>query len=406
MIKVELLKSKRNLILSILLGILVFFIPLSSALTNIMLIPAGIFFLVYYSPKEWFSNFPKPIKIFFFSIGLMWILSIFKGSFLLDINIYSRYLVVILVCLLSSKIQKEIVIENFYLSSLILVTCISTFKIVEKKMENPDLLFDNGLFIDQVLWESRPLAAFMLVLGIFICLRRISIKSKPNLLFIFLAVCLLFFCNYISARLSLMLAIILIFYFTFFKFQISKKTKLILLTSLFIGLPIMLLFNKSLIERTPFNREFEFEKIYDIARDREPRYVIWNCVAILLTNQSNFYFGISSYEQYRQDLVKCYEETIVNREEKKAYYMESRFNSHNQFLDFWLNGGLIPFLLLLLLYITVFFSKKMPSTAKLMYLLFFCFFLFENVLYRQMGCYLFGIFATLYLYRSSEKTIK
>lgn len=406
MIKVELLKNNRNFILSILLGILVFFIPLSSALTNIMLIPTGIFFLISYSPKEWFSNFPKPIKIFFFSIAFMWILSILKGSFLLDISIYSRYLIVVLVCLLFSKVHKKTIIENFYLASLVLVTCISTFKIVEKKVANPDLLFDNGLFIDQVLWESRPLAAFMLVLGIFICLRRISLKSKPTWFFIFLAVCFLFFCNYISARLSLILAITSIFYFTFFKFQIPKKTKVILLTSLFIGLPTMLLFNKSLIERTPFNRAFEFEKIADIAKDREPRYVIWDCAAILLTNQSNLYFGISSYEQYRQDLVNCYKETIINRDEKRTYYMESRFNSHNQFLDFWLNGGLIPFLLLLLVFITVFFSKKISATAKWMYLLFFCFFLFENVLYRQMGCYLFGIFATLYLYSFSEKTTK
>lgn len=396
------LKENREMLFALTGGLLVFFIPLSIALTNILLAPLGLLLLITFSSKEWVLQKSLPMILYATSVGVMVVLAMIKGSFLADIEIYMRYIAVIFLFLLFSKIKRTDIVENFFLGGLLIAVCIAGFKILKYRAENPDFLFDTGLAIDQVLWENRPLAAFMLVLGIFICLRKISEKSKSKWVFYFLTVLFLAFCNYISARLSLLLAIITIVYFLFFRFQISIKIKTLLAAMLFILVSIMVLFNDSLISRTPFDSKSDLDVI-TIAKEREPRSVIWKCASILLKTDSNAFIGIAGYEKYRQDLVNCYGETIVNSNEQRAYYMESRFNSHNQFLDFWLNGGVLPFVLLFAVFLTAFFSRKIAPDAKWIFFLFFCFFLVENVLYRQMGYYLFGIFVALYHTKAFKK---
>lgn len=385
-------------------GILLFIIPFSTALPNILLVPLGLlmFYQIFKQNKNTI-HFTPPVFFFTASVATISIIAVFKGSFISEIDIYLRYFAAILLVFIYQNVSNIKTVENFYLVSLTIATFLSIVKIIRVKIEFPGLLFDTGPVIDQVLWENRPLAAFMLVLGIFICLRRASFKSFNHWFFYALAIFFFMFCNYISARLSLLLAVATIIYFLFFRLHFKKKVKIIATILFFIGVSTILLINKSLISRTPFDNQTQLERIIEIVKDREPRAVIWNCSSILLKTDSNALFGTSSYKKYRQDLVNCYGETIVNREEKRAYYMESRFNSHNQFLDFWLNGGILPFVLLLAVFLAAFFSRKIPADAKWIFFLFFCFFLVENVLYRQMGYYLFGIFVALYQTKTLKK---
>lgn len=334
---------------------------------------------------------------------IMVILSLVKGSIWLDVAVYFRYILVVVIYLLFSKLKTIQNVENSYMAGFLIVFSISVYRIIKKKIENPDFLFDVGLGIDEILWADRPFAAFMLVLGIFICLKRVVSESKIRWLYIVLSALFLIFCSYISARLSLFLGVVTVFYFLFFKFKVRKKIKVSLFGILLVIIALLIIYNKSLISRTPLDKKIELKKIVAVAKDREPRTVIWSCAIILLETDYNAWFGITSYEKYREDLVNCYGRSIVNREEKRNYYMESRFSSHNQFLDFWLNGGVLPFLLLVAMFVSVFISKKSTSDTKWIFFLFFCFFLVENVLYRQLGFYLFGIFAALYTLNSTEK---
>ena len=390
-------KENRDFLINITAGLLVFFIPISSALTNIMLIPLTVL-VAYDRYKQKSIPFFSTLPTIFFSLSIfsLFIIAIFKGSFILDAGIYIRYFTVLLLFILYDRVSKIETVEKFYLLGLSIVTVIAIVKIINFKTANPDLLFNTGDSIDEILWGSRPYASFMLVLGIFISLRRFSLNSKKSWFFLIPSVIFLLLCNYISARLSLALGVATAVYFLFFRFKMSNKVKVLSMLVFVVLVMVMVIFNKSLILRTPLDNLSKLDKIVAIAKDREPRYVIWSCSSILLKTNSNALFGISSYERYRQDLVNCYAEIIINREEKQKYYMDSRFGSHNQFLDFWLNGGILPFLLLLASFASAFFSKKINSNAKWIYFLFFSFFLVENVLYRQTGYYLFGIFATLY----------
>ncbi len=398
------LDQNTDILINISAGLLVFFIPISIALTNIMLIPLLVL-VVYDSYNKKKLKLFSTLPVFFvsFSIISLSIIAIFKGSFILDIGIYARYFTILLLFALYQRTSKIETIENYYLVGLTVAFVISFLRIVIYKIANPNALFDTGYVIDDMLWGDRPYAAFMLVLAIFICLRRVSLKTKGSWFYLTLVGVFLLFCNFISARLSMGLAILTIVYFIFFRFKVNKKIKFSLSVLFFTAVFVMIIFNKSLILRTPLDKETEFEKIIAVAKDREPRYVIWSCSALLLQTDSNALQGISSYEKYRKDLVDCYGEFIVNRAEKRQYYMDSRFSSHNQFLDFWLNGGIVPFLFLIAAFISVFLSKKNSADTKWIYFLFFCFLLVENVFYRQIGYYLFGIFAVLYTSTNFKK---
>ena len=85
------------------------------------------------------------------------------------------------------------------------------------------------------------------------------------------------------------------------------------------------------------------EESLRVASDYEPRIVIWKC-ASGMTNQHNFnpLFGFEGYKTIEENFLDCYAETIENQS-KKEYFLEEQFNSHNQFIDLFLIGGVIAF---------------------------------------------------------------
>ncbi len=398
--------TNRKQIINHLAGLLLFFVPLSKAYPNILLIP--LLLLVgydIYREKKLNISFSKPYLLLSLSIFFFVLIAVIKGSLFLDIDIYLKYFTVLVLMIAYQQVSKIKTVENYYLSGLFIAIVISILKIIEYKKVNPDFLFTTGQGINDVLWEDRPYAAFMLVLGVFVCLRRISLENKKSWFFVLIAGIFLVFCNYISARLSLFLATVTIIHFMLFRFKIGFKTKAISIIILFLGVTTMAVLNKSLLMRTPLDNSSEFEKMIKVAKDREPRSVIWNCASILLKTDTNALWGVSNHQQSRQDLVDCYGEQIINREEKRHYYMSIRFNTHNQFFDLWLNGGIIPFLFLVASFIFALFSKQTSPNMRWVFFLFFCFFMVENVLYRQMGFLLFGVFISVYNTRLSLKTV-
>ncbi len=118
-----------------------------------------------------------------------------------------------------------------------------------------------------------------------------------------------------------------------------------------------------------------------------------------LRDDFNVVFGYSSNTIVENNYVNCYAKTIKN-ESKKAYFTETKFNSHNQFIDMYLNNGLIGLLLFVSFFITLFYAVKDNFFDVATLLSIVLFLLVENVLHRQTGCYIFSIFAALLLMRN------
>ncbi len=120
----------------------------------------------------------------------------------------------------------------------------------------------------------------------------------------------------------------------------------------------------------------------------ELRAVVWQC-AQNIAQQEGFLLTGMGFDVTKDKLVSCYE-TQIDNPKKKERFVSERFNTHNQFLDFYLSAGFIA-LLIFLFFIGISFisnRKQFLPTAMLAILLMYC--MVENLFHRQIGAYYVG----------------
>ncbi len=371
-------------------GLLMFVMPLSMALPNIVLGLLAISVLFHYKTLR--QPWPQAVTLFGSAIFIL-LLLFFLNYSAEDWGVYLRYLLAFLLLLLFLQVRDQRLVKFFFLAGLGIAVVGSSIAIGLYKIEHPEFVLDIGDQINELLWMERPYFGFMLALGVFVCMnllgtfRRSYFLSIPIIVFVS-------FLIYISARLGILLSIgvLLLFFVKSKKISIWRK---IWLGSSFLLLTILALtFSKGLMSRMHLDKNIDNKWAW--IKDYEPRFVIWPCAVQVLKNDTSWLTGAQNYDHSENLLTSCYGQNIT-KADKREYFLKKRFNTHNQFLDFFLIGGILPFLLLLSVFASVWFSKKYPFETKVLFLMFFAFFFVENVLYRQMGCYLFGTFAALYL---------
>ena len=135
----------------------------------------------------------------------------------------------------------------------------------------------------------------------------------------------------------------------------------------------------------------------------ELRAVVWNCAVNVIQDKGFSLTGIG-FDATKDQLAACYETQITNIE-KREKFVAQRYNTHNQFLDFYLSAGFIA-LLLFLVFMGVSFIKirhQFFPTAMLAILLMYC--MVENLFHRQIGAYYVGfILIVLMTGKHTEKT--
>jgi O-antigen ligase len=120
----------------------------------------------------------------------------------------------------------------------------------------------------------------------------------------------------------------------------------------------------------------------------ELRAVVWGCAENII-NQEGFTLSGIGFDETKNRLMSCYESTIKNPY-KRENFISERYNSHNQFLDFYLSAGFIVLLLFWVFIVVSFIStrKQFLPTAMLTILIMYC--LVENLFNRQIGAYYVG----------------
>src|SRR5690606_8983064 len=78
-------------------------------------------------------------------------------------------------------------------------------------------------------------------------------------------------------------------------------------------------------------------------------------------------------------------------EEHRNFFIESRFNTHNQFINFYLSSGILSLLVFLILFYFLFKVHYKNYITFVLVLSVFLFCVFENVLSRQLGAMMFGV---------------
>lgn len=131
----------------------------------------------------------------------------------------------------------------------------------------------------------------------------------------------------------------------------------------------------------------------------ELRAVVWECAESII-NQEGFMLSGIGFDTSKEKLVSCYE-TQISHPKKREKFVSERYNTHSQFLDFYISAGFIALLLFLLFIGLSFISnrKRFFPTAMLAILILYC--LVENLFNRQIGAYYIG-FILIVLMTSNE----
>lgn len=120
----------------------------------------------------------------------------------------------------------------------------------------------------------------------------------------------------------------------------------------------------------------------------ELRAIVWQCSQNIIEEKGFLLTGLG-FDKTKDELVSCYSSQIANPAKKERFITE-RYNTHSQFLDFYLSAGFIALLIFLAFIILSFVTKRKQffPTAMLSILIMYC--VIENVFHRQIGAYYVG----------------
>jgi len=132
----------------------------------------------------------------------------------------------------------------------------------------------------------------------------------------------------------------------------------------------------------------------------ELRVVVWKCAESIISQEGFSLTGVG-FDTTKDQLVSCYEGQIPNINKKEKFVSE-RYNTHNQFLDFYISAGFIALLLFLFFIVTSLISarKQFFPTAIVAILIMYC--MVENLFHRQIGAYYVGFILVVLMNRAEN----
>ncbi|MDG1039618.1 MAG: O-antigen ligase family protein [Polaribacter sp.] len=398
--KLKTVTNKQN-IFDTLFALLAFTLPLSFALPNILLLLVFSLFVIKKN-KERLNTYVKLVLLF----GLFFILkALFNKELSQNFFIYKHLIVFTAISFLAFNIKNIILVKKTFVFGVLSAVLFSFFKITAYYVENQSIPLGNTSEATELLIIHRPYFGFICFLAIMCCSSLINeIKTSKQKVFYKLSIVLFIgFVYLIVARLALGLILIYLFILAFQQYKLSKK-KIVLFVGLFSSLLFMLVINNKNLKKR-LHIENSFDKTIKVIANQEPRVVIWGCfLGLIKKSDFNYLTGYKSIKSIQSDLNDCYKNTIENVS-KNTYYQKTKFNTHNQFLDFFLQGGLIGFLLFIIILGYSFYSNRFNFTTIFIIFSFVSFLLLENLFHRQLGVYLIGIFIPLFMKRNVGKVL-
>jgi len=380
------------------LGLSFMVYPFSVALSNLLFAPAIVMGLMH-GTEPWIKLFRRQEFIFiaFFVLFLM-LKALLLGHFVEDISYYKKYVILLFIPFVVLCIPNKQVFYHLFLASCLLMVVHSASKLYTFYEAYHYFPFNTGWTTNYVLSIERPYFGFSLLMACLILLDRMKRQWSwvaLTLLVIFVTALLL-----ISIRASLFTLLLCAMVYLFGYSKTSSKLKITVTAALLVGFSAYVFLNKNMSERLYITDNLHTS--YDKFKTNEPRFEIYGCIKdIVNENQFSTIFGFESYHDVYDRLNSCYTSKI-NNFEKKKYFINTQFNSHNQLLDAYLIGGIVAFSLL----ISFFFFSFVSQIEQPLYMCFMIsvlvLMLVENMFFRQLGCMLFAVFTSI-SYRDEKK---
>ncbi len=381
----------------LLLYIIIPFDEYVRALPNILMTILVISFPFVVTKKDLKKLLIKPTLLFLLFFAFLIINSFFQGTLDQDFNVISKMLIPIGLVFLYlpvnnfKKLNKAIIFSSF---SAIVFTLFQ-FLILVNQNDSVSIPFFQET-VDALLID-RIYVGLLCVISILISYKSITKKYHPdNRYYLVNIIVSSFYLLLIMSKTALIILFVIVIVRQFYG-KPNKIRRMIAIGT------IVLITGISLIKFQPFyqssiNLKNDLSKI-DYNESTIPmgyRAQIWDCALKISKESSNILFGIG-FRETTNKLVLCYNNEIKN-ETIKQKFISKRFNTHNQFMDFYISAGLISLLLFLGVLITLFIQNKKQFFPTALLITIFLFGLVENFFHRQIGAYYFGfILAILFI---------
>ena len=380
-------------IFDIVFSILLFSLSISIAIPNLVL---AVLFFVFLFKRDKIKVVKWYTKLLFIVVIYIFLKALFFNALVENFSIYKHFLVVLVLSFLIYNIKNIATVIKGSIFGVFLGVMVALFKISNFYFIHKLLPFGNTVEVQDLLLIHRPYFGFMcLITIVLIDVLLPKIKSKKEKIFyVIIGFIIAVFMYIIVARLSLFLLIIYLIIKTINYLKLSLVKSVLGFLTIFILMFGAFSLNKNIKNR--LHIEASYSETIKVLKNQEPRFVIWDCFFSQINNKNfNVYFGYNNRKSIQEELNGCYKERIDNVS-KRDYYVDTEFNTHNQFFDIFLEGGILGLSLFLALFMFLVYSFRENFNASFILLSFILFFIFENLFHRQLGAYLFGIFIPLF----------
>lgn len=400
------LKNK-NILFSLAISFYIFCLVFGLKIINIALILVILFSLFDFKEYQLIlkSYFKENKEILFVMILLIvyQIIRAFVGDDLGDKRIGFLFLMFLSsIALLKTKNLKFIL--NSFLLSLVCLILFGSWNIYQYYLEADEFNMKSGGHIDPMLIVARPYLGFLLNIGFLLCFYFFnSIKSKMKWIYFFIAILCIGYMFFIAIRIQILSLIFVFLIFLTFYLKVSILKKIGALLFLFIAVCSLFFINPTLKDRFEIT-SFEKGHVIQNLSYKEPRVIIWNC-ALNITKEDSFnqFFGIGNIKKIDSKLEDCYYK--INTENPiRDYFLSALFNTHNQFLEYYVVSGLVGVSLLIGLMLSIGYKIRKYFIPMGLLIILINFLIVENLFDRQIGSYFFGF--TFYLIIAISSDIK
>ncbi|QNJ97476.1 O-antigen ligase family protein [Constantimarinum furrinae] len=380
-----------------------FVLPLdkyATSVPNIVLIALVVIFPFVVRKENFKILLKREVIIFSAFILVVFFNSLLFHDFERDLTILKKIMASLLLIVLAIPLERTENLKKTVIISVLICIAISLYHLYFFYMREGEFNFAYGGEINEVLIIDRLYLGFLCVISVISSIGLIGNKYNEYNKWYFANIVLCSgFVLLISSRVAILLLILLFFLKIFYS---KKKKEYVFFFLGIIGLMVVaFMLNKNLSERFFYTHSAQQEKGYiELFKKMEPRVIIWQCNYNIAKEENFALTGMGFYET-KDRLVECYSETVTpNR--RKNYFMESRFNSHNQFMDLVLSSGILATLLFSLIFISFFLKKWNYFFATALILALVSFASIESFFHRQLGAYYFGIVLIFLLMESKD----
>ena len=289
-----------------------------------------------------------------------------------------------------SKYTKILLLITTFYSSCILIF-LYQLGVFSERMS----MYDAIAYITNEMWliNQHPIYASIFI-SISILLSVFYWLLSKNKFFIFITLPFVFinlFTLVLLERKGVLFSFVISFIIMILKFLKKNTSKKIVIGVIVSGIIFACFF---LIPSNRFKELYKLDNYTGVLKDNSTslRFGIYNCAVSKIFESPLLGFGLGDVQT---ELDKCYED-------KSKLLLERSYNSHNQYLSYFLSSGFLGFFLLcfilgkillnaikskdyFLVSITVFFTLCM---------------LFENILERQSGVILFSFYICLFSFNN------